>query len=309
MIISLCPNPSLDVYYYVGALKEDDTNRVENPFLSPGGKGVNAARVISRFTEDVILALPLGGCTGECVKEILKAEGVSLVIVSISSPTRVNTILEQKAKGKHLLIASKGSPLSEEEREKLEFAVCKDYSPEVLILGGSVPPSLPKDYYAKIIRKFKGSSTKIIVDADGELLKEAVKEGPFAIKPNKYELERLVGSPLMDLKEIVEAAKEILKFGVEVVIVSLGEFGALGVSREEVFRVVPPKVEVKNTVGAGDSLVGAFAYGIYSGKSLKEAVKLGVACGTATVMEEGVRLCNPETLKGLLREVKVFSLV
>ncbi len=308
MILSLCPNPSLDVYYYVGALKEDDTNRVENPFLSAGGKGVNAARVISRFTEDVLLALPLGGCTGECVKELLEAEGVSLVVVSISSPTRVNTILEQKAKGKHLLIASSGSPLLKEEREKLELAVCKDYSPEVLILGGSVPPSLPKDYYARIIKKFKGTGTKVIVDADGELLKEAVKEGPFAIKPNKYELERLVGSPLLDLKEIVEAAKEILKFGVEVVIVSLGEFGALGVSREEIFRVVPPKVEVKNTVGAGDSLVGAFAYGVYSGKSLKEAVKLGVACGTATVMEEGVKLCSPETLKSLLKEVKVLPL-
>ncbi len=308
MILSLCPNPSLDVYYYVGALKEDDTNRVENPFLSAGGKGVNAARVISRFTEDVLLALPLGGCTGECVKELLEAEGVSLVVVSISSPTRVNTILEQKAKGKHLLIASSGSPLLKEEREKLELAVCKDYSPEVLILGGSVPPSLPKDYYARIIKKFKGTGTKVIVDADGELLKEAVKEGPFAIKPNKYELERLVGSPLIDLKEIVEAAKEILKFGVEVVIVSLGEFGALGVSREEIFRVVPPKVEVKNTVGAGDSLVGAFAYGVYSGKSLKEAVKLGVACGTATVMEEGVKLCSPETLKSLLKEVKVLPL-
>jgi len=308
LILSLCPNPSLDVYYYVGALKEDDTNRVENPFLSAGGKGVNAARVISRFTEDVLLALPLGGCTGECVKELLEAEGVSLVVVSISSPTRVNTILEQKAKGKHLLIASSGSPLLKEEREKLELAVCKDYSPEVLILGGSVPPSLPKDYYARIIKKFKGTGTKVIVDADGELLKEAVKEGPFAIKPNKYELERLVGSPLIDLKEIVEAAKEILKFGVEVVIVSLGEFGALGVSREEIFRVVPPKVEVKNTVGAGDSLVGAFAYGVYSGKSLKEAVKLGVACGTATVMEEGVKLCSPETLKSLLKEVKVLPL-
>ena len=306
MIISLCPNPSLDVYYYVEALKEDDTNRVKNPFLSAGGKGVNAARVISRFTEDVLLALPLGGCTGECVKGLLEGEGVPLVVVSVSSETRVNTILEQRAKGRHLLVAAKGSPLSEKEREKLELTVCKDYSPKVLVLGGSVPPGLPNDYYARIVKRFKGTNTKVIVDADGELLREAVKEGPFAIKPNKYELERLVGSPLVDFREILEAAKEVLKFGVEVVVVSLGEYGALTVSKKEAFRVVPPKVEVKNTVGAGDSLVGAFAYGIYSGKDLKEAVKLGVACGTATVMEEGIKLCNPEVLRGLLKKVKVF---
>ncbi len=308
MILSFCPNPSLDVYYYTGALKEDDTNRVENPFLSAGGKGVNAARVIARFCEDSYLALPLGGCTGRCVKELLEREGVSQIIVEISGETRVNTILEQKAKGKHILIAAKGAPLSEEELEKLKKAVCKSYEPSVLILGGSVPPGLRETFYGEIVENFNGTKTRTIVDADGELLQKAVEKKPYAIKPNKYELERLVGHPLFGLNEVVEAARKVKDSGVEVVIVSLGEYGAICVCSEGTYRIVPPKVTVKNTVGAGDSLVGGFAYAIYSGKNEVEAVRFGVACGTATVMEEGTKLCQPERVEKLLSQVKVEKL-
>lgn len=308
MLLSLCPNPCLDVYYYTGALKEDDTNRVDNPLLSPGGKGVNAARVVARLCNDSYLALPLGGCIGKCVKALLEKEGVFSIIVEVEGETRVNTILEQKAKGKHILISAKGAPLSNEETEKLKAAVCNCYEPEVLILGGSVPPGLRDTFYGEIVENFKGKRTKVIVDADGELLKKAVEKGPFAIKPNRYELERLVGHPLYSIDEIAKAAETVRGWGIEVVIVSLGEFGALCVCSEGVFRTVPPKVEVKNTVGAGDSLVGGFAYAIYSGKGIPEAVQFGVACGTATVTEEGTKLCTPEKVKGLLSRVKITPL-
>ncbi|ADU97509.1 1-phosphofructokinase family hexose kinase [Thermovibrio ammonificans] len=305
MILSLCPNPSLDVYYYTQALKEDDTTRVENPFLSPGGKGVNAARVIARFCQDSYLALPLGGCTGECIKGMLEEEGVNSIIVETTSTTRVNTILEQRAKGKHILLAARGEPLTQEEQEKLNRAVCWELEPRVLILGGSVPPHLPNTYYREIILNYRGSETKIVVDADGELLKKAVEAAPFAIKPNKHELERLVGRPLMETKDFVKAAKEVVETGPEVVIVSLGEFGAICVTEEKAFRVIPPKVEVKNTVGAGDSLVGGFAYAIYSGEPLERAVAFGVACGTATVTREGTKLCTPELVEEILRKTAV----
>ena len=308
MLLSLCPNPCLDVYYYTGVLKEDDTNRVENPLLSPGGKGVNAARVIARFCDESYLALPLGGCTGRCVKELLEKEGVSSVIVEITSETRVNTILEQKAKGKHILIAAKGAPLSQEEVEKLKETVCNCYEPEVLILGGSVPPGIRDTFYGEIVENFKGTKTKVIVDADGELLKKAAEKGPFAIKPNKYELERLVGHPLYSISDIVKAVESVRKWGVETVIVSLGEFGAICTCSRGTYRITPPRVEVKNTVGAGDSLVGGFAYAIYSGKEIPEAVKFGVACGTATVTEEGTRLCRPEKVKKLLNQTKIEKL-
>lgn len=308
MILSVCPNPSLDVYYYAGALKEDDTNRVENPFLSPGGKGVNAARVIARFCNDSYLALPLGGCIGSCVKKFLENEGVSCIIVETEEETRVNVIFEQKAKGKHILVASKGAPLKEEEQEKLKNSICKYCRPEIVILGGSVPPSFSDSFYAEIVEEFRESETKVIVDADGELLKKAALKAPFAIKPNKYELERLVGFPLYSFEDIMRAAEEVREWGVEVVIVSLGEHGALCSFGEGTFRIIPPKVNVKNTVGAGDSLIGGFAYALHSGKPILEAVKFGVTCGTATVTKEGTILCSPEDIEDIYGKIFVLKL-
>ncbi|RUM42428.1 MAG: hypothetical protein DSY34_01875 [Desulfurobacterium sp.] len=308
MILSVCPNPCLDVYYYTGVLKEDDTNRVENPFLSPGGKGVNAARVVARFEENPHLVVPLGGCIGKCVKELLEKEEVGCIIVEVENETRVNTILEQKDKGKHILIAARGAKLKREEIKKLHYAVCKDLEPDYLILGGSVPPGLPDTFYAAIIKNYKGTRTRVLVDADGEILRKAVAEAPFAIKPNKHELERLVGRPLYSIDEIVEASKEVVEKGVEVVIVSLGEYGVICATKERVLRVIPPKVEVANTVGAGDSLVGGFVFALHRGEKLEEALRFGVACGTATVMEEGVKLCKPERVKELLPHVNIVQL-
>jgi 1-phosphofructokinase family hexose kinase len=306
MILSVCPNPCIDVYYHTSSLLEDDTNRVENPMLSPGGKGVNTARVIARFCEDSYLALPLGGCTGECAKRMLEDEGVTCVIVETARQTRVNTILERK--GRHILIASRGSPLTESEAEKLFTAVCGELEPAYIVLGGSTPPGLSNSFYAEVVRYYRGTNTKVVVDADGELLKNAVKAGPFAVKPNKHELERLAGVPLLGIDEVVEASKELLNQGVEVVLVSLGEYGAVCITSGGSVRVVPPKVSVKNTVGAGDAFVGGFVYALHAGRSLEDAVRFAVACGTATVVEEGVKLCTPAKVKEIYQKVKVLQL-
>ncbi len=305
MIFSVCPNPCLDVSYRVGALVEDDTNRVDSFTLSPGGKGVNAARVIAKFCDDSYLIAPLGGCIGKCVKNMLEEEGVTSIFIETESETRVNTILHQNEKKKHILIAVKGNRLQPKEIEKLHLAICKDLSPLYLILGGSIPEGLPPNFYKSVIESYRGTETKIIVDADGEILHRAVEAAPFAIKPNKYELERLVGSPLLTVKEIVAAAKEVLSKGVQVVIVSMGEYGVICVTQERTFRAIPPKVEVKSTVGAGDSLVGGFVFSLFSGKTLEEAVKFGVACGTATVMEEGTGLCSPNRVYELIDKITV----
>ncbi|SNR67120.1 1-phosphofructokinase family hexose kinase [Desulfurobacterium atlanticum] len=304
MIVSVCPNPCLDVYYYTSVLKEDDTNRVENPFLSPGGKGLNAARVISRLGASPNLITVLGGCIGECVRKGLEKERVDFKAVGIKEETRVNTILEQKGKGSHVLIACKGPVLSDEEVRELKELICS-YSPQFLILGGSVPPGLPDTFYKDIIEHFKMKGCEVLVDADGMLLKNAVKASPFAIKPNKHELERLVGRPLFDFNDIVKACKEVVSMGVSVVVSSLGRYGAVAVTADKVIRAVPPEVKVVNTVGAGDSVVGGFIFSLDKGWSLEESLAFAVACGTATVMKEGPKLCDVDTVYDIYERVMV----
>ncbi|OMH40605.1 1-phosphofructokinase family hexose kinase [Desulfurobacterium indicum] len=307
MIASVCPNPCLDVYYYTTVLMEDDTNRVENPYLSPGGKGLNAARVISRLGISPHLITTIGGCTGECVMRGLERESVPFEYVKIKGETRVNTILEQKGKKSHVLIACRGPILDEREVKELEERICS-HSPDFLILGGSVPPGLPNDFYAKIIKYFKNRGCSVLVDADGELLRKAISASPFAIKPNRHELERLVGRPLFDFNDIVEACREVVNSGVQIVITSLGRYGAVAVTEEKVIRVVPPDVKVINTVGAGDSVVGGFIYALDKGETLAEAVAFAVSCGTATVMMEGPKLCKPDDVYDVYERVAIFYL-
>ncbi|WP_457566960.1 1-phosphofructokinase family hexose kinase [Desulfurobacterium sp.] len=131
---------------------------------------------------------------------------------------------------------------------------------------------------------------------------------PFAIKPNRHELERLVGRPLFDFNDIVKASKEIVTQGVEVVITSLGRYGAVAVTEEKVIRVVPPEVKVVNTVGAGDSVVGGFIYALDKGENLAEAVAFAVSCGTATVMREGPKLCKPDDVYDIYERVVISYL-
>ncbi len=304
MIVSVCPNPCLDVYYYTTVLREDDTNRVENPFISPGGKGLNAARVINRLGSSPNLVITLGGCIGECVSQGLRNENVEFSALDIEKETRVNTILEQKGKKSHILIASKGPSLSQNEINALEDLIC-NYSPQFLILGGSVPPGLPETFYKEIIEYYKSKGCDVIVDADGELLKSTVTASPLAIKPNRYELERLVGRPLFDFNDIVKACREVVSSGVSVVVSSLGRYGAVAVTADRVIRAVPPEVEVLNTVGAGDSVVGGFVYSLDKGWPLEESLAFAVACGTATVMREGPKLCEIETVYDVYERVVI----
>ncbi len=303
MIISLCPNPCVDVCYYTNVLVENDTNRVENPNVSPGGKGVNAARVISRFNENPYLIAPIGGHVGRCFKDIIEDEGIPSVLIEANANTRINTILDKKD-GEHILLASKGEAIGIEAFRKLKESVL-DLKPDLLILGGSVPPDIPKTFYAEIIRKLR--RTRIIVDADGKLLHEAVKTHPFAIKPNRFELERLVEKPLRNTDDVIMAALEVSK-SVDVVLVSLGRLGALCVTQKSIVKATPPDVNVLNTVGAGDAFVGGFTLGIERNMNLDEALRLATACGTDTVRREGVKLCMPSGVDELMNKVKLTHL-
>ncbi|WP_457568072.1 1-phosphofructokinase family hexose kinase [Desulfurobacterium sp.] len=307
MIVSVCPNPCLDVYYYTAVLIEDDTNRVDNPYLSPGGKGLNAARVISRLGTSPHLITTIGGCVGQCIMRGLEKESVPFEYVKISGESRVNTIMEQRGKKSHILIACRGPFLDEREIKELKDRICS-HSPDFLILGGSVPPGLPDEFYAEVIDYFKSTGCNVLVDADGELLKRAISASPFAVKPNRHELERLVGRPLFDFNDIVKACREVVNQGVKVVLTSLGRYGAVAVTENEVIRVVPPEVEVANTVGAGDSVVGGFIYALDRGDNLAEAVAFAVSCGTATVVREGPLLCLPDDVYDIYERVVVSRL-
>ena len=161
---------------------------------------------------------------------------------------------------------------------------------DVVTISGSVPKGMSKDIYGKMIRFLKADGKKVILDTSGELLKHAIKELPTLVKPNQDEIEQLFDTKINIMEDTVTYAKKIYEMGIPYVVISLGGDGALLVCKDGIFQGRPPKIEVVNTVGAGDSFIAGFLYGILNGKSIDECLKKGaeVAASVVQVFEPWV---------------------
>ena len=167
---------------------------------------------------------------------------------------------------------------------------------------------MPPSTYKGIILALQRNGTPCILDTDNDALRIGIEAKPFMIKPNEYEMERLMNINLKKIPDYLKAAKSIVMKGVKVVVVSLGKRGALFVTKEDAFHITTPNVPVRSKVGAGDSLIGGFALGLSRKMSLREAARLGIAASTSAVMTQGTKLCRKEDIPELLPKIKIHSL-
>jgi 6-phosphofructokinase 2 len=164
---------------------------------------------------------------------------------------------------------------------------------EFIIASGSLPPGVPIDIFAQLAKIANNKNAKFIVDTSGEALKKAVEEGVYLLKPNLGELSVLASQKKVSIQEASKIAREIIVKGkCEVLVISMGADGAILVTRDITEIIKPPEVQRKSTVGAGDSMVAGIVYYLSMGKDIVEAVKFGVACGTAATMNSGTELCR-----------------
>lgn len=306
MIYTITLNPALDRIVEVEGLVPDDTNRIQRESRYAGGKGIDVSRVLRELGDDSIALGFVGGYDGLELEGRLIQEGVRTDFTKISEETRTNIIIFDRSRGTQTSLNAPGPTIKPHELalffQKLEHLVPM---PTMVVISGSIPPGVPVDIYARIIHSLKDQGVRVVLDADGEPLRRGVRALPFMIKPNIYELGRLVGGKLAEDSEVLEAARSIQRQGVEIVVVSLGGRGALAVSKEGSWRAVPPPVEVQSTVGAGDSLVAGFVYRLTRGAAIPECLRFGVACGTAAALTPGNELCHREDVHRLLPEVQV----
>jgi 6-phosphofructokinase 2 len=186
-----------------------------------------------------------------------------------------------------------GTALTESEWKQCLQEVEKISDAEFIVASGSLPPGVPMNIYARLAKMAKNKKAKFIVDTSGEALKHAADEGVYLLKPNLGELSFLAGKNELQQAEIKTIAQEMIARGnCEVLVISMGAAGAMLVTRNLAEIFVPPPVIRKSTVGAGDSMVAGIIYYLSQGKSLPEAAKYGVACGTAATMNPGTELCN-----------------
>ncbi|GAA0179657.1 1-phosphofructokinase [Clostridium sediminicola] len=305
MIVTVTLNPALDKTMEIDDFSVERVNREKKSRVDAGGKGINVSKVIKELGGASIATGFLAGNSGNFIKEQLDQFGIQNDFVFTNGETRTNLKVVDLKNKTYTDINENGPIISEEDLKNVENKMNKYLvDGSVLVLSGSIPKNLNKDLYCKMIISAKEIGAKVILDADGELLKEGLQAGPYLVKPNIDELERLYGVKLKTNEEIIECAKKLFNYGIEVVVVSLGGEGSIFITEDNTAMVEPIKVDVKSTVGAGDSMVAALALSIDENYLFDKVIRLAVASGTGAVTMEGTQAPSIDKVLKIYDEVK-----
>ncbi len=285
MIYTVTFNPSLDYIVDVPTLKMGRINRTSGEKIFPGGKGINVSIVLNNLGIENRALGYVAGFTGDAIRNLLKEKGVQTDFIQIRhGMSRINVKLrsgeetEINGNGPHI------SPLRFSELcEKLNYLDSEDY----LVLAGSIPASLSKSTYMDIMKMLEGKGIRIVVDATNELLMNVLPYKPFLVKPNIGELGEIFGVTITGNDEVIEYATKLKEMGARNVLVSMGGDGAIMLAEDgNIYQSKAPKGEVKNSVGAGDSMLAGFLAGYIESENYESAFKMGLCAGSASAFSE-----------------------
>ena len=308
MIYTITLNPALDRTIWVKKMQYDDSNRIEKEERFAGGKGIDASKVLITLGVSNKALGFIGGFTGEELEGRLVNEGIQCDFTRIPGETRTNIVINNIGTGSQTVLSARGPEVRPYDLMQMIHKVENLDKPEIVIVSGSLPPGVHPEIYRKIIEIVKSKGARVLLDTDGDALRVGIEGNPNIIKPNIHELSRLKGIDLKIMDDIVKAARSICEQKIEIVLVSMGPKGILLVSEKEELVASPPEVKVKNTIGAGDSAVAGFTYGIFNGKPLNDALTFAVAAGTATTLRSGTALCQKDDFMKLVPEVELSTI-
>jgi 1-phosphofructokinase len=283
MIYTVTLNPSIDYIVEVEDLRLGDLNRMKRDLKLPGGKGINVSRVLNQLEVQNKAIGFLGGFTGRYIEEWLRKESISSDFVFVSDDTRINIKLKH---GEETEINGAGPAIRDTEADALLQKLAALNVDDVVILSGSVPPSLGADFYDRLISVCKQSGAEFVIDTTGSALKKALPHQPLLVKPNHHELAELFGVTIQTKAEIITYGRKLLEAGAKHVLVSMAGEGALFITEQGVYHANAPKGTVKNSVGAGDSMIAGFVGTLTLTGDLMEAFRAGVASGSATAFSD-----------------------
>ncbi|SMC24441.1 6-phosphofructokinase 2 [Desulfacinum hydrothermale DSM 13146] len=309
MIYTVTLNPALDRTLVVDRLMEDDTVRVREETCYAGGKGIDVSRVIRELGGHSVALGFVGGYGGSHLEGLLINAGVLTDFVRIGGETRTNIIVKEAETGRQFVLSAAGPEVRAAEIGALYHHILGLPDMDHMVLSGSLPRGVSPSVYGQLVLAARRKGAFVVLDADGEALREALNYRPHCIKPNRHELSRLVDRDLSSQEEIVAACRDIHRSGVPFVLVSRGKEGLiLSCAEGPAIRAVGPPVQVDSTVGAGDSAVAGFVLAHWRGQGLEECIRLACAAGTATAMTPGTELCHRRTVEEILPQVVVEML-
>lgn len=303
MIYTITFNPALDYIVKMDEFNLGNVNRTSKEYVYAGGKGINVSIVLNNLEVKSKALGFIAGFTGDEIERRVREFGCDTDFIKLKEGmSRINVKIKADVESE---INGGGPDISEEALNNLYEKLEKLSSGDILVLAGSIPKSMPTDIYERIMEKLQGRGVKFIVDTTGDSLLKVLKYKPFLIKPNHHELGELFGVKLKSKDEIIEYAKKLKDMGAENVIISMAGDGAILINESgNVITSNVPKGIVKNSVGAGDSMVAGFIAGFINSENVENGFKLGVATGSASAFSEG--LATKEYVYELLEQVNNF---
>jgi 1-phosphofructokinase len=303
MIYTITLNPSLDYHVEVDDFEVGKLNRTKSDSKVPGGKGINVSRVLKKLGVESEALGFLGGFTGRYIEEFLKEEQIAIDFVEVDEDTRINIKLKT---GEETEINGIGPYVKQDQLNHLQSKIEKVNSDDIVVFSGSIPSSLPSTIYTDLMKRCNEKAIRVVADVSGKALKNVIEAKPFLIKPNHHELGELFNTEINTVQDAHVYGKKLIDKGVKNVIVSMAEQGALFINEGNAFHANAPSGVLKNSIGAGDSVVAGFLSAYATGKTIEEAFKIGVASGSATAFSIG--LCTKDEVLKLLKQVKTKTL-
>lgn len=305
-VTTLTMNPSIDIFATVDELREDSKSRCKESSREPGGGGINVARNLHRLGMDVEAVFPCGGGNGKMLEAMLKEEGVPCRSIQVSSETRQNLAITERASGKMFHIVFPGTQLQESEwQECLATASNLETKPEYMVLSGSLPRGVPEDFHGRVAKMAAKQGIKVILDTSGNALTAPLKVGVYMAKLNLKEFYQLGYTGEIDHKKQLAAMAKMVEDGfADILILTLGDQGALLADRNgKLLHIAPPSTKVVSHVGAGDSFVSLMLYQLCSGKTVEEAFRFGVAAAAAAIQTTGNQIQDMHSIEKIYREL------
>lgn len=308
MITIINVNPYLNMCYCIDDFTIGQVHRCDKYSISPGGKGLNVAKVCRQFEEKVYCMGFLGGTNGDILKEKLKDFDISSNFTTICGNTRrcINIL---DSSGESTKILEEGPNISDLELIEFEKSLGEILKEaEVVVMSGSLSRGVPENYYKNIGKKCNKYNVKFILDTSGRYLRTGLEANPFIIKPNKEELESLFNIKINSLNVIKDCCNELRKMGAENVAMSLGEEGMIFIGNLGSYMIKVPKIDAVNSVGSGDALVAGLAVGIKRNYDVEKMLRFANSCGVSNAMNLETGYVNYRMVKELEKKINIIKI-
>jgi 1-phosphofructokinase family hexose kinase len=305
LIVTLTINPAIDRIISIDRLAFEDRAYINSSRESAGGRGINVSSVIHSFGGETLAVLISGGDSGKRLEGLLGKCGYRIAVVPVQNEIRTNLTITDKH-GLTVNLNEAGPQLGKAEVARVERVVrdTLDHASWLMVCG-SIPPGVPPAFYGKLVSMARHKKVKTLLHADGEALREGIAARPTVVAPNEQEAGRLLGQTLLTRTHFLEAAERIRQMGADSVVLTLGSRGAVGAFADGLMEALAPRIDAVCAIGAGDALMAAYAWARERRTSVADALRWGVAAGTASARLPGMSFASLAQAREIYRQVEV----